>query len=528
MSDSIGELLGSLMDTRGEEIVYRSALLKGLLADLSPRDTPLWQRLVLVQTVEFGIAAQMWRHRDREIDALIVDRWTNLLEESAGLRPDAAGWAIGRWTEALQIRVPAVENTGNPQDLLSVRGGMRREIAIEAFRRGSARDGRAWLPRRETDALASRLSDPITSEQALALKAYGFRELTENELNTWLGQQPEPLTSFINRVEQSNLAAFSEATQARRIRQMKEEQESATTFERLLCVLKEPIIYTSAGEMLNVLWQCWFSPTNARFGRAPLSDAPRESFELGIRKFIDSSASGGWPRSLKGLLSRRGRLAATSGEPITSLFESFWEALAPDERRPQVQKLWQDFLLPIRDRKGVPDDPLVNIASVELQHIRDLPDDEMRNRRYPWFGSVARPVKEPPVWFDLVYGQPSLFGLPMRFAQATPVRPPTSLVLRYYILSAQTTNVHVWLGADLEAQGRYFYNTDEDKEVVLHPREQVVSRQLSVASDLPAGDYFLNAGIWQGARSDTRNSVKLASVQLQNVRVLSEPRDAVR
>ena len=70
----------------------------------------------------------------------------------------------------------------------------------------------------------------------------------------------------------------------------------------------------------------------------------------------------------------------------------------------------------------------------------------------------------------------------------------------------------VWLGANLRVDEQYFYNAEEDTEVLLRPGNITYARFLTIRESLPATNYYLDAAVHYGIRSHPRNSVLVAQV----------------
>lgn len=76
-----------------------------------------------------------------------------------------------------------------------------------------------------------------------------------------------------------------------------------------------------------------------------------------------------------------------------------------------------------------------------------------------------------------------------------------------YLVKTEAREFPVWLGAAVcGAEGKWFPRQDEDKEVHINIGVERHNRQLTVDPTIPPGDYDVNAEIWIGPTSDSRQS----------------------
>lgn len=97
--------------------------------------------------------------------------------------------------------------------------------------------------------------------------------------------------------------------------------------------------------------------------------------------------------------------------------------------------------------------------------------------------------------------------------RVTPPAAPlhTQVLIDFEITNTSDTSLDVWLGADIQYRpDAYFYNTTEDKVVLVDPGRHVYQRRLTLAAPLTSGLAIINAGVWLGTLSDTSRSVRLA------------------
>src|SRR5581483_277696 len=86
--------------------------------------------------------------------------------------------------------------------LRAVSGGISFSDAFAALRRNSHAPHRNWVSTSWAEQLRGLVSDPLTEEQAEALRRFGFRELTTDQLLSWLRRQSISIDHFIRRTRQ--------------------------------------------------------------------------------------------------------------------------------------------------------------------------------------------------------------------------------------------------------------------------------------------------------------------------------------
>jgi hypothetical protein len=79
-----------------------------------------------------------------------------------------------------------------------------------------------------------------------------------------------------------------------------------------------------------------------------------------------------------------------------------------------------------------------------------------------------------------------------------------------YLIETRSSGLKVWLGAALHLrQGKWKNYLDDDKEIPLKGEKHVYSRNLTVDSATPPGEYPLRVEVWFGPKSDSENSFPL-------------------
>lgn len=86
------------------------------------------------------------------------------------------------------------------------------------------------------------------------------------------------------------------------------------------------------------------------------------------------------------------------------------------------------------------------------------------------------------------------------------------LILSYHINSTLPFEFSVWLGANLRVDEQYFYNAEEDTEVLLQPGNLTYTRFLTIRKSWPTNNYYLEAAVHYGIRSFPRSSVLITQV----------------
>jgi hypothetical protein len=100
------------------------------------------------------------------------------------------------------------------------------------------------------------------------------------------------------------------------------------------------------------------------------------------------------------------------------------------------------------------------------------------------------------------------------------VSPGGSLELEYPI-ETEVSDFNVWLGAAIcGAEGEWFPQPDQDREVKLNLGIQRFRRKLAIPGHLPAGDYAVNAEVWIGPLSNSRCSYPILKTRRWPVRTI--------
>ena len=83
------------------------------------------------------------------------------------------------------------------------------------------------------------------------------------------------------------------------------------------------------------------------------------------------------------------------------------------------------------------------------------------------------------------------------------------LILSFRINNNLPFAFSIWLGANLRIGEQYFFNVEEDTEVMLQPGNGTYTRFLTISKQWPTGDYYLEVAAHYGIRSDPKQSVLL-------------------
>lgn len=78
------------------------------------------------------------------------------------------------------------------------------------------------------------------------------------------------------------------------------------------------------------------------------------------------------------------------------------------------------------------------------------------------------------------------------------------------IASDAACTLEVWVGASLvHASGGEYYDTTQDKPIMLEPGTKTYHRALTVPSDIAHGDYSLVGAVWLGKVANPEQSIRL-------------------
>jgi TIR domain len=84
-------------------------------------------------------------------------------------------------------------------------------------------------------------------------------------------------------------------------------------------------------------------------------------------------------------------------------------------------------------------------------------------------------------------------------------------ILKYHVFNALDIEVTVWLGANLRVDEHYFFDVEEDIDVLLRSGHMTYTRFLKILDSWPTTyHYLLEAAVHYGVRSNPRNSIKIA------------------
>lgn len=86
------------------------------------------------------------------------------------------------------------------------------------------------------------------------------------------------------------------------------------------------------------------------------------------------------------------------------------------------------------------------------------------------------------------------------------------LKLSFHINNNLSFAFSIWLGAHLRLEDHYYYNIEEDAEVLLQPGNGVYTRFLTIKKNWPTGDYYLEIAVHYGIRSHPEKSLMLDDV----------------
>jgi hypothetical protein len=84
---------------------------------------------------------------------------------------------------------------------------------------------------------------------------------------------------------------------------------------------------------------------------------------------------------------------------------------------------------------------------------------------------------------------------------------PVSLV----IASEANCALEAWIGASLVDQsGSEYYDTSQDKPIMLEPGTKPYHRSLTIPADVASGEYSLYCAVWLGQVANPERSIQLA------------------
>ena len=85
------------------------------------------------------------------------------------------------------------------------------------------------------------------------------------------------------------------------------------------------------------------------------------------------------------------------------------------------------------------------------------------------------------------------------------------------IASETACTLEAWIGASLvdKSDGEY-YDTSQDKSVMLEPRTKTYHRSLTIPADVASGEYALYCAVWLGQVSHPERSIKLDKLKRDN------------
>lgn len=92
----------------------------------------------------------------------------------------------------------------------------------------------------------------------------------------------------------------------------------------------------------------------------------------------------------------------------------------------------------------------------------------------------------------------------------------SQVLLKFKIKSSLDGPIEAWLGADIQIDaGDWFYDTSQDKPIILSPGTHIYSRHLHITEPLEPGSWILTGGVWFGPTSNVEQSFRLARRSLE-------------
>jgi hypothetical protein len=96
--------------------------------------------------------------------------------------------------------------------------------------------------------------------------------------------------------------------------------------------------------------------------------------------------------------------------------------------------------------------------------------------------------------------------------------PGQTVAITLTVASEAACALEVWIGASLaHHSGREYYDTSQDKPVMLEPGTKIYHRSLTAPSDISHGDYSLIGAVWLGKVANPELSIQLDRFQQEEI-----------
>jgi hypothetical protein len=400
--------------------------------------------------------------------------------------------------------------------------GLPIDEALGAFVEGCKRPGKQtlWLPSSMMEPLLEELGDlltePITADQAAAIRGAVEKKHKIDTVLDWLRNSTDPWTVYLDRCrrQEEEKRRLEEAESQQR--KQRENQERAALHAEFAVVRGQPLAYIHGIDVLNAFYDAW-----ARCEMPPGYIVPGSGMGDLVLDGLRDNFSKHFINGLRAMLPDDHRTQSISDRNLLrNNFNHIWEETPVLSRRPLALCIWWKYLLPNVNTKW-------NVKPGNAETFLDRIEFIMRREtakqdsvRYHWLEDIEGPilgsVKRGLFRLRLEYGIEGKVNNPQRLERGQ------RLTVRYHITSPLAFDLPVWLGANLEQDGQYFYHTNEDAETTLRPGEHSYDRFLTISRDWQCGNYKLQAEVWYGFCSAPSRSIALSTMTEHHVQVIEE------
>lgn len=267
--------------------------------------------------------------------------------------------------------------------------GLSVEQALAAVMDGYGRKKDPWVPpswrEPRLQKLRSLLSDPITADEAEALRIAGSNLMELETIILWLTKGPDQhwdqhyaavqveRTAARRKTEEDSRRAEEDHRRRREI----ETQEREHLRGELSRFIAQPLARISGRAVVNTFYDAWIRcefPPGARLPGGGMGDLAEEQLR---DKFAQCFVSG--VRAELGNNNAQVQHLSGAAHGLSEAFNVIWTGQKPDERRPLAARLWNRHMLPQANKSwGIEPGDALHILNVKelLLRLDLIPSDD--------------------------------------------------------------------------------------------------------------------------------------------------------
>jgi serine/threonine protein kinase len=262
--------------------------------------------------------------------------------------------------------------------------GLSIEEALEAFMDGCNKNRdrlfapRSWVNPRLSD-LRKLLSDPITAEQAAALREAALKKRNLDTVIDWLRHRPMTWKQYQDMLTEQRAEEEQRLARERK----REEQERAALRRDFARVAEQPLSHVTGSDVLSAFYHAW-----ARCEMPPGYHLPGGGMGDMVLEEIRDKFANHFVAGLRGVLPGDRNVQNLSGQAaqLSNMFDRIWAGLPQGERRPIAVRIWREYLLPATCTQwGIKPGDAENLLNLkEFLYVRQLPSRTGLRQEYEY------------------------------------------------------------------------------------------------------------------------------------------------